>query len=185
MADNYIEKKMEEHRRAASVKPMMRRVTPVGDRAGTVSFKIDPLRVLVTEGSEDHSAAVICRLREAGCRVAFVSADDKGGRLLAQKSGARFYPASFGGSVAEDLEKAWGGLDAVVVTDGLMPYGVNVGGLRRVIVIGDNPELPSVECCDGLTVNGVNISGRSASDVAHLCLILCLNASDCINRTVV
>lgn len=185
MADNYLEKKMEEHRRAAVAKSATRRIAPTGERAGTISFKIDPLRVLVTDGMSGHSAAVISRLREAGCKVAFAGTDDKGGRALAQKSGARFYPASFAGNIAADLEKTWGGLDAVVVTDGKMPDGVKVGGLRRVVVIGNSPELPEIESSDGLTVNGVNICGRSASDVAHLCVVLCLNASDCINMKLI
>ncbi|MDE6702580.1 MAG: SDR family oxidoreductase, partial [Muribaculaceae bacterium] len=121
----------------------------------------------------------------AGCNVAFFSADEKNGRELAQKSGARFYPASFSGGIFDDIAKAWGGLDGLVVTDGKIPETANVEELKRLIVVDKNPKLPSVENSDGLTVNGVNISGRSASDVAHLCLMLCLNASDCINRRII
>ena len=185
MADNYLEKRMEEHRRSASVKPAVIRRTPIGDRIGTVSFKIDPLRVLVTDGESDHASAIICRLREAGCKVAFVSADDKGGRALAQKSGARFYPCSFSGSVADDLEKTWGGVDAVVLTDGNMPADVDAEKLCRVVAVGENPTLPPVERHVGLTVNGIDVGSRTAADVAHLCLVLCLKASECVDSLIV
>ncbi|MDE5594200.1 MAG: hypothetical protein K2I89_01325 [Muribaculaceae bacterium] len=184
MADNYLEKKMEEHRRGGIAKSNARRLTPSGDRLGTVSFRIEPLRIFVTDGSSDYATVIICRLRAAGCNVAFFSADEKNGRELAQKSGARFYPASFSGCIFDDIAKAWSGLDGLVVTDGKMPAIANVEKLKRLIVVDNNPKLPSVENSDGLTVNGVNISGRSASDVAHLCLMLCLNASVCINNTV-
>lgn len=184
MADNYLEKKMEEHRRGGIVKSNARRLTPGGDRPGTVSFRIEPLRIFVTDGSFDYAPAIICRFRDAGCKVAFFSADEKNGRELAQKSGARFYPASFAGSISDDIAKVWGGLDALVVTDGKMPDNVNIEELKRVIVVVDNPELPLVESRDGLTVNAIDIKSRTAAEVAHLCLVLCLNASDCINRVI-
>ena len=82
MADNYLEKKMEEYRSGVLSRPYARRVSLTGSRPGTVSFKIDPLRVLVTDASDDVGRAVVTRLREAGCRVAFACADDKAGRAL-------------------------------------------------------------------------------------------------------
>ena len=73
MADNYLEKKMEEYRSGALSKPAARRLSPTGERPGTVSFRIDQLRVLVTDASDDVGRAVVRKLRGAGCRVAFVS----------------------------------------------------------------------------------------------------------------
>ena len=184
MADNYLEKKMEEHRRGVVIKRNMHRMTPGGDRPGTVSFSIDMLRVLVTDGSGKCGVAIINRLREAGCKVAFSMDDEKAGRTLAQKSGARFYPASFTGSISEDLEKAWGGLDAVVVTDGCMPAPEIIRTLRRLITVGVDPELSSACGQAGLTINAIDVSGREPADVANICLILCLNASECIDGRV-
>lgn len=181
MADNYLEKKMEEHRRGALSRTNVRRMPLSGEQPGTVRMKIDTLRVIVTDGAGDYAPAIIGRLRGAGCRVAFRSDDEKGGRALAQKSGARFYPASFAGCVADDLTKVWGGVDAVIVTDGVIPDGVETGTLRRIISVGTAPDLSVAECCVATTVNGIDIRGFTPADAAHLCLMLCLTDSSCIN----
>lgn len=174
MADNYLEKKMEEHRRG-TVRTVARSLSPVGERRGTVSFKIDDLRVLVTDGDSDCGAATVRRLREAGCKVAFVAADNRTGRNLAQAVGARHYPASFSGDVAEDLFKAWGGIDVAVVC-GTGRSGVEAA--KRIVLISEAPDLLPVK---DKTVNAVDPRGLKPSEVAHLCLLLCLKDSECLN----
>lgn len=184
MADNYLEKKMDEYRRGMAVKPTRRHLTPSGNRPGTVSMKIEALRVLVTDAANDFSAAIVRRLREVGCRVAFVSADDKAGRTLAQATGSRYYPSSFVNSAVADLTDAWGGLDAVIITDGSMPRDVDLSALKRMITVGSDPAVAELTHRDGMTVNAVSTGGRTPADVAHLCLLLCLTASDCLNRRI-
>lgn len=184
MADNYLEKKMEEYRSGALSRTNVRRKPISGEQSGSVRMKIDMLRVIVTDGAGEYAPAIIGRLREAGCKVAFRSDDEKGGRALAQKSGARFYPASFTGCVAADLTKVWGGVDAVVVTDGVITEGVDRGTLKRIISVGTAPDLSIAESWGTATVNGIDISGFTPSDAAHLCLMLCLTDSSCINGMV-
>lgn len=175
MADNYLEKKMEEHRRGAAAKAVGRRLSPLGERRGTVSFKIDELRVLVTDAGTDSGAAIVKRLREGGCKVAFASRDDKAGRELAQTSGARHYPATFNGSVTDDLARAWGGIDVIVVTDGRRVEDV---GAKRAILIGVAPEILQR---DDLAVNAIDPAGLTPAEIAHLCLFLCLRESACLS----
>ncbi len=149
-----------------------------------VSLKIEPLRVLVTDVVDEYAAAIVRRLREAGCRVAFVMADDKAGRALSQSTGSRYYPATLGAGALANLTSAWGGVDAVVITDGSLPQDVDLTELKRVISVGTNPMLPDIPHYDALTVNGVTTAGRTPSDVAHLCLLLCLTASQCLTGVV-
>lgn len=182
MADNYLENKMDEYRRGAAAKTVKRHLSPSGTRPGTVSLKIEPLRVLVTDVSDDYGAAIVRQLRDAGCRVAFVCGDDKSGRALSQSTGSRYYPASLGGSTVADLTAAWGDLDAVVITGAApMPAAIDPSALKRVITVAPNPTLADLSQRDNLTVNAVSTSGRAPADIAHLCLLLCLSGSECLD----
>lgn len=175
MADNYLEKKMEEHRRGVTAKAVGRRLSPVGERRGTVSFKIDELRVLVTDASTETGMAIVRRLREGGCKVAFVTKEEKAGRELAQSSGARYYPVSFNGSVTEDIVQAWGNIDVIVATDG---ERVDEAGAKKIILVGESPEIFLMR---NTAVNAVDTATLTPAEVAHLCLFLCLKESACLN----
>ena len=185
MADNYLEKKMEEYRSGALSKPAARRLSPTGERPGTVSFRIDQLRVLVTDASDDVGRAVVRKLRGAGCRVAFVSPDIKDGRTLSQATGSRFYPVPVAHDIMADITEAWGGLDALVVIGGDIPSDIPTGGLRRIIILADTPSIPDIAAGDNLTVNAISTRNISAGNAAHRCLFLCLNDSDFIDRRVI
>lgn len=95
MADNYLEKRMEEHRArqnaACASRPPSRQLIP---------FK--PLRVFVPEiqSAVDTAKAIISAYASAGCTVGFANADNAEGRKIAQASGGRFYPME----IAEALE---------------------------------------------------------------------------------
>lgn len=97
MADNYLEKRMEEHRRGA-------RKIFHGPKDTKAVFVVDGVR----------RADEVLRLRaEPGTAVAFSGADAKAGARLAQKCGARFYcvsdAESLGRAIA-DAAKHWADL---------------------------------------------------------------------------
>lgn len=175
MADNYLEKKMEEHRRNASQKTSARIVSTVGGRPGSVTMKIEPLRIYVTDGTSATGEAIVRRLREAACRVAFSCGDDSLGRKLAQSSGSRHYPASFNASVEEDIKRVWGGLDAVVsMGEPVVP--VPVAG--KIIVIGHKARAHNY---NDPRINVIDSANLTPAEIAHLCLILCLADSKCLS----
>lgn len=181
MADNYLEKKMEEYRSGALSRPNVRRHSPSGARPGTVSFKIDQLRVLVTDGSTNAAQAVIRKLRDAGCRVAFVSADDKAGRTLSQATGSRYYPAAAADGAMSDLREVWGGVDALIVVGSMRPPAGDQTDLKKIIIVADDPSVDGVARGEGLTVNGISTRDIEPDSVAHLCLLLCLKDSGFID----
>ncbi len=182
MADNYLEKKMEEHRRGVAAVASSRKRSPTGSRRGTVALRIDPLRVFVTDAAPEVGQAVVRRLREAGCSVAFVAENGEEAVQLARSSGARFYPRNVAGGAVADLMRQWRGIDAVIITDGCWPDGVASAGLKRVVNIGSDAELPDVAPGDGLTVNAISTRGITAADAAEFCLYLCLKSSSFIDR---
>ncbi len=98
MADNYLERKMEEHRRGPM--PAYRhRVTSRGLPPGTVSFPFPVRRIIVFSAGEIPDAvaagnavglrdSLVKALAATGCRVAFTEADIVSRNRLAQTSGA-------------------------------------------------------------------------------------------------
>jgi len=89
MADNYLEKKMEEHRSA--------------DATIFHSVRKKEGLVFVEDGLSPAGEAEVRRIAMEGkCHVAFGGADYRRGRKLAQQTGARFYPCN----TAEDIASA-------------------------------------------------------------------------------
>lgn len=114
MADNYLERKMEDLRSgrlSGSLSRAVRRPMP--------SSPLASQRVLVAGGTDENGERLVREFRQTGCRTAFLSADRKKGQLLAQECGARFYPCDAVDEAAieyarTDLTRHWGGIDMLV-----------------------------------------------------------------------
>ncbi|MBD5251075.1 MAG: hypothetical protein HDS56_07870 [Barnesiella sp.] len=135
MADNYLEKKMEEHRSrmAAGVMKRVRQAAPSG---GLVFAQ---QRIIVDGAASDWEAAVVMALRAAGHRVAFMN---PAGSTLAQTSGARCYPLTSDRmpDAVVDLNKHWGGLDMIVratLSGDILVEDLTDGSLFAVSAEGD------------------------------------------------
>lgn len=126
MADNYLERKMEEHRaHAASSRP--RRLSPSGTRPGYLTVKYPPRRVFVTGGASGIGRAIVAAFRNAGCRVAFCDVDRKAGAATAQATGAQFHPSDVTDADAltatvNRLLSDWGDIDVIVNNVGIAGF---------------------------------------------------------------
>lgn len=91
MADNYLEKKMEEHRQG--VKPVFRR-SPSGNKPHTFAFPctIRNAFIIGNEQLDDILLACAMTIRDTSCRVAFCCTDKVFGSTTAQKYGLQYYP---------------------------------------------------------------------------------------------
>ena len=116
MADNYLERKMEEYRSgklSARVKTGVSRSLP----KGKIAVDFPPRTVILAAPAIGPVCrAVVKSFIDAGCRVALVSACHKEATELARSFGARFYPvAGFSpasinsvlDSVVEDVTSHW------------------------------------------------------------------------------
>ena len=126
MADNYLEKKMDEHVRG--VRPSYRpKITPSGNRPGVMSVKFPPRRVFVTGGASGIGASIVKAFCDAGCRVAFCDIDVKGGNATAQRTGSQFHPVDVADAAAleacmDRLLSSWGDIDVVVNNVGVSRF---------------------------------------------------------------
>lgn len=122
MADNYLERKMEEYR---SGKLAVRHSS--GVKASTLhpatGYDVEAVagkRVLVCGDCLEGMGHELVRLfRSLGCRVAFCDVDSRRGTSVAQSTGSRFYPYDYRDeakleAVHADLCAKWGGVDISV-----------------------------------------------------------------------
>lgn len=95
MADNYLEKKMEEHRRAPSP-ALPRRYSPLGVKAGTACLPFGRRRILVCglPAAPEAAEAAVRALGATGSTVFFLCDDLKRGRALSQATSTRHIPLS-------------------------------------------------------------------------------------------
>ena len=168
MADNYLERKMEEYRSgklSARVKSGVSRSLP----KGKIAVDFPPRTVILAAAAIGPVCrAVVKSFIDAGCRVALVSASHKEATELARSFGARFYPvAGFSpasiDSVVEDVTSHWNIPDTFIsVSDGKDAEANNVfltmdyrgfeqtpGTLRIInIMAGEGCDAP------GISLNG-------------------------------
>lgn len=112
MADNYLERKMEEYKATVSSKKAMHR--PVyGVRPGTVVLPYPSKRIMVIGAESWIGETVVRSFRKADCRVVFCSKQTKYGARLAQDSGAQFYPCD-----DYSCESLLGILNRIVISSG-------------------------------------------------------------------
>lgn len=110
MADNYLEKKMEDYRRGHTALSMS---SPRKNKNRIA------LRVFVIGGETPSGIQIVTELRKSGWRVAFTNPDMESGRHLAQATGSQHHPIS--PSSTESLQHSfdlisdhWGCLDLVI-----------------------------------------------------------------------
>ncbi len=123
MADNYLEKKMDEYRRGLLSAPARRKTTPSGYARGCASFLPFPVGVKILMLTDSASETELKALVDAGCRVAFTGNDRKEGKSIAQSCGAQFHPVFAGDEDAVrrsmDLIKTrWRGNVEIIVSHG-------------------------------------------------------------------
>lgn len=131
MADNYLEKQMEDYRagKLASKPRVVRPAAASVRRPGDFILPFPPMNVLVLGGDISCVSEIARLFRDVDCRVALCSPDSKAFTPFAQSTGCRYYPFDPGSetkrfAVVDDLTARWGGVDVVIdlrALDGPLP----------------------------------------------------------------
>lgn len=116
MADNYIERKMEE---LEARKAMPKK--PVSNRAG------HKRRVFVTGGASGIGKAIVKAFSNEGYRVAFCDRDAEQGKETSKETGALFFPADVSDKEAlesclQQLFDRWGDVDVLINNAGISEF---------------------------------------------------------------
>lgn len=124
MADNYLEKRMEEHRSA------QKSTITIYKHKERVS-KLNGKRVFVTGGAHGIGEALVKAFRNEGCQVAFCDKDMKNGNRVAQHCGARFYPVDVTDVAA--LEKCFDDVLSYYNDIDILVNNVGVGNFKHLV----------------------------------------------------
>lgn len=114
MADNYLEKKFEEHNAQSSVR-----------KATHVKTKIR--NVFVTGGANGIGRAIVRNMRMAGHNVAFCDIDEAAGQTLSATTGTLFLKANVCQpseliGVLNTIAERWGSLDIIINNVGISAF---------------------------------------------------------------
>ncbi len=116
MADNYLERKMEEYR-SGRLQAGSRHASARAAHGGLTLEYHDINLLVVAPVITETVDSLVAQGVKAGCRVALLSDDRKGGTALAQRAGTRFYPGLPLSKVTDDILGRWGSLDVILHTE--------------------------------------------------------------------
>ena len=124
MADNYLERRMEDLRTGRINNTS---TSPVKPRKGCLQIPFPSRRVLVTCGCHGIGLATVRAFLKSGCKVAVFDCDEEAGRSLYTNEGVRFYHIDLSDVDAteramDDLFKAWRDIDIIVSNAGMSEF---------------------------------------------------------------
>lgn len=157
MADNYLERRMEDYR---SGRGGSRRLH-APSRSGRLSLPYPHQYVLVLGGDTPAGRAVLEAFSHSGATVAFTASAD--GAALAQRTGARYYPMT-AAEAAADMAARGEGPDVVIVCDGSAPLS-EIGHL--IVITGQPADIPGA----------IVIAGTDLAQAARIALMAAHPAS--------
>ncbi len=157
MADNYLERRMEDYR---SGRGGSRRLH-ASSRSGRLSLPYPHQYVLVLGGDTPAGRAVLEAFSHSGATVAFTASAD--GAALAQRTGARYYPMT-AAEAAADMAARGEGPDVVIVCDGSAPLS-EIGHL--IVITGQPADIPGA----------IVIAGTDLAQAARIALMAAHPAS--------
>lgn len=169
MADNYLERRMEDYR---SGRGGSRRLH-ASSRSGRLSLPYPHQYVLVLGGDTPAGRAVLEAFSHSGATVAFTASAD--GAALAQQTGARYYPMTAAGAIA-DMTARGQRPDTLIICDycpapvsenghPLSDSGHTLSEIGHLIIITGHP----VEIPDAIVIVGADLAqaARIALIAAH------------------
>ncbi len=112
MADNFLERKMEDLQRGNHTYYTPKRPNP---KKGFIQFPFSPKRVLIASDF-DGNLEMARTFLKYDCKVAITLPPIEDSETLAKKEGFRFYPSPFDVSKFQNLLKAWRDID-IIITD--------------------------------------------------------------------
>lgn len=171
MADNYLEKKMEEYRSGKSAAGKFSRKPS----QGYFALKMSGLRILLAGAVTPEADVCIRKLAASGCKVAFY--DRNRGAGYAQQSGALYIPTDDIYEAFTQAAARWGSIDIVLLTVSIETRIVEIlraSGVNRVIGLG-------VEFTSGLCDVTIALDYEDEA-VANLCAVLCHPSTYCLRN---
>ncbi len=137
MADNYLERRMEDLRAGRLAHNSGAASATGARRAGYLELRWPARRVLILHGVSAAGEALVRRLQRLGCRVAVADADAAAGDAMRRDLGVRFYPLGRerewpAERIIADLYSAWRDVEIVVDMDACDSRGEELADICRI-----------------------------------------------------
>lgn len=177
MADNYLEKRMEDYRKGGLQKT---KSTAAGRRSqGVAGLRLAYQTALVAIADPALREAVVNQFAASGCRTAFLCADSRKGAALAQASGAMFCPAvdlspDSVERMAAVARERWGELGLLVADS----FGLRIEGSDTLYIIGSSPAWRDDPRCDGQMVLSTADGDSPAAVALAAAVMACRDAGE-------
>lgn len=178
MADNFLEKRMEDHRRGLDHGRLS--PSPVSKKR-RLTVDIDRLRIVMAGELNGIAETVITVAAAGGARMAFTGIDANHGRLTAQKTGALFVPSAAVDSHDRDniciatAAGRWDEIDTIVVTGGNPEYAEALSEHFpdvRLLFITEECDNDRLGACVKAGITVINISDSVIGDFDKARLIV-------------
>lgn len=178
MADNYLEKRMEDYRRSCGGGHAKQ--LGVSRLQGMVCEKIVLPRIMLLADLQyrPYAADIVTRMAGVGCKVAFTHPIFTQGQKMAQRTSGLFVPNASPVSLADTMLKRWGGVD-MIIFDGSeqIPDKLVDNDSLRLVSLNVDPD----ELSFGHRVLNLKFKWSVAErSVAQFCLFLSLQSGTCI-----
>lgn len=182
MADNYLERRMDDLHNRQLHRPQTRPLHPSGSHVAQngISVSLTGKRVLVAGGASGLGLSIARAFIPSGCKVAVFDSEDSCGRQMAYAQGVRFHPVRLDDPEAlcnafSALLKAWRDVDMVILADRKITFAATTAvigiwsrhrtrypvpsayGFRLIIISGTMPRSSSQTTIKDITVNHIII----------------------------
>lgn len=179
MADNYLEKKMEDYRRGVNNMSPRRSHNPVSKAAGLFP---EQLRIALVINDMGLLEKLLCEFQHYGnLKTAFTCNDPKAGSRLAQSTSSLFVPYRNGNAcenpVTDIMSQRWGGTDAIVTDN--EDFAKSHPEIRVIKLCHGSPE-PSAANPDNMTKVYCADYNTDLSALARLMPLLLLSPASII-----
>ncbi len=174
MADNYLERRMEEYRNGTLAQSLRRSVAMTRKRPKT---RYEALHALVVcHGLNADAEKLIRTFAARRCRISFASNSRTAGSTLAQSCGARFYPIDEMSDEAVSLTagaaaKHYGSLNAIIYC------GEEARDLRRIAAASNLTKECLLLTASREDLPDTSHFNTSDEDFALRCLTYCANTT--------
>lgn len=144
MADNYLEKKMEEYRRGTPRPVMRRSPSGVSRNIAAMPCTLSGAFIICKDHLSPLLQACATALRDTSCRIGFCSTDHTYGNKTAQQLSFRFYPiAEFSDTAVENAifkaAESFGKIDAIIKEN---DCGVEIRSENRISTVTATDDCP-------------------------------------------
>ncbi len=171
MADNYLERKMEEYHSGKLTPTRRSGVTSPRHLSGAISLTLAARCIVVATRCAATTAAVVRAFRRGDCKVSFSDSDLRRGTRLAQDSGARYYGDRDIAAIAADMHSRGESIDMLICDSEAVSDAMAADTSAHIVALAPARGSDSAALTATAGTAVTTLCGGSDDAIARMCLI--------------